>query len=264
MVDRRFLVVFVRSLTAPLPRIKGLGILIGLVAKIFRRWDVDVKVDVFGRKMILNTSDLIGNMLIFTPNYYDCAEKKWIRSIVGPGDDVVDVGANIGAYTLMLANLVTSSGSVVAIEAEQQNAERLRTNVAMNKLDWVSVEQYGVSDKAETLSLLLNSTGNAGGHSFFEQSDTSAPPTQQVICKPLSEILGTRRAPKFMKLDIEGFEHRVLARYFEDAPRESWPTFILLEDVPERREADPVILMTQKGYAKVEQQDHNVLFRKGD
>ena len=261
MINQRFLVLIVRSITAPIPRIKGLGILFGLVANMFRRHDVTVEVPVLGSRMRLNTSDLIGNMLIFTPNYYDHAERSWLRKIVKPGDYVIDVGANIGAYSLFLARLVTSTGSVIAIEAEQRNAALLHQNIKLNGLNWVVVKQIGVSDKEEVLSLLLNSTGNAGAHSFFEQSDTAAPPTQQVTCKPLLDIIGPR-TPKFMKLDIEGFEHRVLARYFADAPQQSWPQYILLEDFPERREADSVALVTSVGYAKIGQQDHNVLLKK--
>ena len=261
-ITRHSIVLLVRSMTAPVPRVKGLGIAIGLIASAFRRWNINVKVPVFGNGMNLNTSDLIGNMLIFTPNYYDRAERKWLREIIRPGDYVVDVGANIGAYTLLLARLVSQTGRVVAIEAEQRNADALRENLSLNGMNWVSVRQCGVSDKTESLSLLLNSTGNAGGHSFFEQSDTSAPPTQQVECKPLLDIIGADRSPKLMKLDIEGFEHRVLVRYLQDAPRESWPEYFLIEDVPERREADAVALLTSKGYSKIEQQDYNVLLKK--
>ena len=261
MIDQRSLVLIVRSITAPIPRIKGLGILFALVAKMFRSHDVTVEVPVLGNRMRLTSSDLIGNMLIFTPNYYDHAERSWLRKIIKPGDYVIDVGANVGAYTLFLAQLVTSTGCVIAIEAEQRNAALLNENIKLNGLDWVTVKQIGVSDKEEILSLLLNSTGNAGAHSFFEQSDTAAPPTQQVTCKPLLDIIGPK-TPKFMKLDIEGFEHRVLARYFSDAPRQSWPEYILLENVPERREADSVALVTSTGYAKIEQQDYNVLLKK--
>ena len=46
------------------------------------------------------------------------------------------------------------------------------------------------------------------------------------------------------------------------APHQSWQEYILLENVPERREADSVALVTSVGYAKIGQQDHNVLLKK--
>lgn len=264
MTDPRSVVLLVRSVTASLPRIKGLGLGIALIARQFRGRDIRVEVPVFANRMSLSTSDLIGNMLIFAPNYYDRIERKWLQSIVSPGDYVVDVGANIGAYTLMLASLVTSGGEVIAIEAEQRNADHLRENLALNGMDWVTVRQGGVSDKRETLSLLLNSSGNAGAHSFLEQSDTAAPPTQQIECTPLVDVIGKSRAPTFMKIDIEGFEHRVLAQYFKDAPRTSWPMYIMLEDLPDRREGDAVLLVTSRGYREIEREGHNVLLQKQD
>jgi FkbM family methyltransferase len=251
----------IRHLTAPLPRIKGVGIPIMWIASYFRGIDVDVEAKVFNARMILNTSDLISSCLLFSPNYYDVKERDLIRKIVKSGDLVVDVGANIGAYTLFLADLVGRSGKVIAIEAETENAARLRKNVQLNAFDWVEVVEGGVSDKEETLALLLNSTGNAGGHSFYEQSDTPNPPQQHISCVPLADLLPRDQAPAFMKLDIEGFEHRVLKRYFRDVPRKAWPHNIMLEDNPGRREDDAVELTTNHGYIVTNRVDTNVFLR---
>ena len=259
MKNKLKLLLLVREVTSRLPRIKGLGIILALIASAFRRQNLpDIEVSVFGKKMLLRPSDLIGSYLIFTPQWFDYRERKFIQNILLKGDYVIDVGANIGAYTLILADLVGSSGMVTAIEAEQENAKQLRHNVNINNMHWVNVHNLGVSDKKEVLSLLLNSTGNAGGHSFYEQSDTKQPPVQEVQCRPLSELIDNAKKPKLMKLDIEGFEFRVLRKYFDDIPNYQWPKFILLEDDPLRREADAVSLVLSSGYKIIERFDYNV------
>ena len=253
------LMLITREITSRLPRIKGLGRILALIAHSFRLKNLcDIEVSVFGRKMLLRPSDLIGSYLIFTPQWYDYRERRFIQNILLKGDYVIDVGANIGAYTLILADLVGSSGMVTAIEAEQENAKQLRHNININNMHWVNVHNFGVSDKNEVLSLLLNSTGNAGGHSFYEQNDTKQPPVQEVQCRPLSELIDNAKTPKLIKLDIEGFEFRVLLKYFDDIPNYQWPKFILLEDNPLIREADAVSLVLSRGYKIIERFDANV------
>lgn len=260
MINQLKLMLFTREVTSRLPRIRGLGIILALIARSFRCKNLsDVEVSVLGRKMLLTPSDLLDNRLIFTPQWFDYQERRFIRKILSKGDYVIDVGANIGAYTLVFADLVGSQGAVTAIEAELENAKRLRHNINLNNIRWVDVCNIGVSDKNEVLTLLLNSTGNVGGHSFFEQSDTEEPPVQEVQCRPLSELIDTTKKPKLMKLDIEGFEHRVLHRYFDDIRDTQWPEFILLEDDPLRREDDAVSLILSRGYKIIKRFDLNVL-----
>lgn len=254
---------FVRSVTSNVPRLRGLGRILAFIAKFYRNKKLsDVEVSVFGNKMLLNPNDLIGNCLIFTPQWFGYRERQFIQKILTKGDYVIDVGANIGAYTLIFGGLVGSTGMVTAIEAERDNANRLKHNIDINKMDWVAVKHVGVSDKLEVLSLLLNSTGNAGGHSFYEQSDTICPPIQQVECCLLSELVEPLRKPKLMKLDIEGFEYRVLNRYFDDVQNSQWPDYIMIEDNPSRREDDAVRLLVKNGYKIINRYDANVLLKQ--
>ena len=248
---------------SPIPRVKGFGIVISAIAERFKDAPIQIEKSVFGRRMRLRTNDLIGRALIFTPNYYDRHERRVIRSIVKPGDYVVDVGANIGTYTLILAGLVGPSGHVDAIEAERFNADELRHNVQLNHMNQVVVHEVGISDKRETLELLLNTTGNAGGHSFFDQSHIADPQIQLIRCVPLSNITQNRR-PKFMKLDIEGFEYRALRALFHERPKGLWPQYLMVEDNPSRREDDAIKLCIENGYDQFATVKPNVFLRLRD
>jgi FkbM family methyltransferase len=263
VIDAQNLMLVIREITSRLPRIKGLGIVLAMIAKQFRNTHLaDVEVDVLGNKMLLNPNDFIGNTLIFTPQWFDHRERRLLDKILSCGDYVVDLGANIGAYTLIFSKLVGKQGMVTSIEAESDNAKRLEHNVKINNMQNVEIHHIGVSDKSESLLLLLNTTGNAGGHSFYEQSDVGTPPVQPVECRPLAELIDHSKPLKLIKLDIEGFEYRVLRRFFDDLERSKWPKYIMLEDVPFRRENDATRLALDKGYSLMERIDYNVFLCK--
>lgn len=248
-----------RFVTSRVPRIRGVGFLLRLIARSFRGVSIPEDIyDVNGISLKLSPSDMIGNELIFLPQYFDFRERDLLTRIVKEGDLVVEIGANIGQYTVLLSKMVGGKGHILAIEAETHNFIALTKNLSLNGALNVSLENVGVSDRRETLPLLLNSTGNNGGHSFFEQSDTSNPPLQMVTCLPLAEVLSQFRCPDFMKLDIEGFEFRVLKGFFDATNRSRWPKTLMIEDIDHRREGDAVELCIQVGYSQIERFDSNV------
>lgn len=253
--------VLVRRITSRVPKIRGVGLLLVPIARFFKgRACEEVEVSVFGRIMLLNPSDQIGNMLLFRPQWYDPLERALIAQRLQSGDYVVDVGANIGAYTLFFAGLVGPSGHVTAIEAEPRNMKTLRHNIRRNAIDWVDALEYGVSDKQESLLLHMNVEGNAGAHSFLRQVSTEDV-TQVIHCKPLYELM-EKVKPRLIKLDIEGFEWRVLCKFFEDAPEPLWPDYILLEDEPRHRENNAVGVACGRGYRVTSRIDNNVFLER--
>jgi tRNA A58 N-methylase Trm61 len=68
--------------------------------------------------------------------------------IVGKGDHVLDVGANIGAFSVALGSLVGPAGRVYSFEMDPSNFMLLSTNIALNELDQVSVRNAAIG--AET------------------------------------------------------------------------------------------------------------------
>lgn len=257
-------VLVVRALTSRVPRIRGVGLVLAWVANYFKKYsDCEVEVSTCGWKMLLNTGDAIGNVMIFTPQWHDPHERQLIRAIIGQGDYVVDVGANVGVYTLLFASLVGARGAVLAVEAEPANARRLTHNVQLNSIDWVTVRNVGVSDKKETLPMLINTDGNAGAHSFYATAADADAVFCTIACVPLFGLLEKRR-PQLVKLDIEGFEWRVLRRFFEDAPKTLWPNYILLEDDLKHREHDAVAMLTDIGYRVMRRIDNNAFLIRAE
>jgi FkbM family methyltransferase len=185
-----------------------------------------------GLSMQLDPSENVDGQLLFQPQLYDRRELDALAGHLRPGDTFVDVGAHIGLYSLFAASRVGPSGRVVAVEADPVNASRLRANVARNAglSALVEVVEAGVSDRDEVLRLGLNTAGNRSGNSFLNDG----PDAVEVRCRPLAEILRAAGVDRVdaMKMDIEGFEYRVLEPFFEHAPAPLWPRMLILEYQP--------------------------------
>ena len=220
------------SITKILPRWKVLRIFVNrVVLPFYRRKTRSMFIsEVNGINIELDPAEFIDAALLFLPQMYDAEELNTLKTLVKDDWSVVDIGAHIGFYSLTLANLV-SQGSVLAIEAAPSNALRFQKNVELNpKLKNIKLLINGVSDKIETLSMGISTTGNTSGNSFLSGSSTRI----DVTCKPLMELINEAGLDRidFMKMDIEGFEFRVLNHFFQYASLLFYPKWILIEDNP--------------------------------
>lgn len=126
---------------------------------------------------------------------------------IGPDDTVVDVGANIGAFSVTAAR-VAVNGRVIAFEPEPANAALLRRNLKRNGCRNVTVSRAAVAGSAGTLRLSVNPQ-NSGGHSVRRQYDG---PTLPVPAVTLRQVFDDHRIDRcdFLKVDCEGAEYEVL------------------------------------------------------
>jgi FkbM family methyltransferase len=134
----------------------------------------------------------------------------WTRSTLSPGDVFIDVGANIGYFTLLAANIVGTSGQVIAIEPMPDTFACLAHHVRINALDNVRLineAAYGPGEQ-QIVTLYLAADHNIGGTSMAPRWDSSESRTAQVVARPLASMLSVdecRRA-RLIKIDVEGVE----------------------------------------------------------
>jgi FkbM family methyltransferase len=209
------------SLIPPIPHASGLinRIVKPLWCRVTRQ---PVVLPVWGKtRMLLHPADTVGGNLTFIPHLWDRWERQFIRKILKPGSVFVDVGSNIGAYALWAADVVGSNGRVVAIEADPLTIEDLRRNVHLNRLESViSVCHVGVSDRDEVLRVERRCEG-LGVTRLVSDRQCSGP---EITCRTLVGVLRSAGIDHvdMLKIDIEGFEPRVLKQYFyetEQQPR---------------------------------------------
>jgi FkbM family methyltransferase len=166
----------------------------------------------FGDRITGNTEDLIQRHLYYfgtwEPNI-----SGWISATLRPGDCFVDIGANIGHYSLLASGLVGASGRVVAVEAAQWIHAILERHVALNRRSNIRTVQVAAAAARGVLKLYPGDPGNIGKTTTVErpQAGRDRDPVE-VQALPLAEILTDEEIDKarIIKVDVEGAELQVL------------------------------------------------------
>jgi len=126
------------------------------------------------------------------------------------GDIFVDVGANIGYYSLVSAQRVGISGSVVAIEPVEDTARQLRSNVAINAATNVTMVDAAASDDERT-STPISIEGGYFGRATLEGGPESASRRESVRTVTIDTLCQSFASVRLLKIDVEGAEARVLS-----------------------------------------------------
>jgi tRNA G37 N-methylase Trm5 len=120
-----------------------------------------------GHKMYLDSKESL-DLSIY--GVYEEYETDLIKKEIDRGDVVLDLGANIGYYTLLFAKKVGDEGRVYAFEPDPTNFSLLKKNVEINGYRNVVLIQKAVSNKNGKLKLYLNED-NKGDHRFYNSHD---------------------------------------------------------------------------------------------
>jgi FkbM family methyltransferase len=153
---------------------------------------------------------------LVTEGVYDVPFTNFLQRTLRPGGVAVDVGANIGLFTVQMGRLVGPSGRVVAYEAAPRNAALLRDNVAMSyQSGWVEVREAAAAAHAGRLPFHVTSRF-AGNGSLVEHDDAYHAQHEvevferiEVACEPLATRLGELGTVDLVKVDVEGGELQV-------------------------------------------------------
>lgn len=148
--------------------------------------------------------------LVFLTGRYEPNETHWLESVLRPRMTFVDVGANLGMFTLLAAACVGPGGRVVALEPSRRERERLETNVKLNGFANVSVIAAAASDAPGAARLHVarepNSGHNTLGAFIYDVREENA---EEVELIRLDDADIER--VDVMKLDVEGAEVKALA-----------------------------------------------------
>lgn len=136
-------------------------------------------------------------------------ETELVKNLVKPGMTVVDVGANIGYFTVIFAKLVGDTGKVYAFEPDPYNYDLLSRNIKLNNLSNVVLIPKALSNKSGKIKLFLDGT-NLGNMSFAAQNISDDGGEIDVETITLDDYLGGQKAD-FIKIDVQGAEGLVLS-----------------------------------------------------
>lgn len=157
----------------------------------------------------------------------------YIRSVLRPGDTVIDIGANVGAHALLAAHLVGPTGQVQAIEASPTVFRKLQANLAANNIRNVSTYNLAASDCDGTVTVLLHDEWNAGGTTIMPGHAAEIPAHAEAVVpgRRVPDIVphdAIRRA-RLVKIDVEGAEWLVLQGMRESLPETAPDVQFVLE-----------------------------------
>ena len=182
------------------------------------------------RMRVHETGDEFISPCIRATGLWEPAETRFFVTTIRPGDFVVDVGANIGYYSLIASRLVGDAGRVLAIEPDADNCAILRHNVAGNGATNVRVVEAAASD-INGVERLYRAGTNLGDHRTYDSGDGR--PSKSVPAFTLDHLVGDQaQRVDFIKIDAQGAEAKILAGMAGTLRRNAGHITIVLEFWP--------------------------------
>lgn len=144
---------------------------------------------------------------------YEPDERAFIVSHLRAGDVALDVGANIGFFSILMAAQVGPAGHVYSFEPLNRNAALLERSVAENRFQTrVTVTRAAVAEAQGTLELISPRVTNNWGGAYLRTDSSEVPADHELLSVPIVTLdtCALRRPVRLIKLDAEGAEMRVL------------------------------------------------------
>ncbi|MDB4040046.1 FkbM family methyltransferase [Methylophilaceae bacterium] len=209
----------------------GFGSIKKIYARILTKVNRDNPLDIIYHNLkfrLYPHNNTIESKMIVSSKLREGKELDVISGFIGHGGTFLDIGANVGYYSLMAASL--GADKILAIEPNPIVLNRLKANIKFNKYEKkIKVFEIGVGEKKDILELRV-SHKDMGGSTILNNNLNSD--KIKIDIMPLEDLLRKEGIDKVnvLKIDIEGFEDRALFPYFEKLEKKFYPELILMED----------------------------------
>jgi FkbM family methyltransferase len=226
--------------------------------------DTEEITDVLGFKMKLRVRECVDGNLFFAPHLYDRKEINYaIRDF--PLDGIfIDLGAYKGFWSLYFASKYPNS-TILAIEANPTVFEILVENIKLNGFSNIVPINYAVADEEGEVEFFIPNNNNLGGSRILDKKSFYLTEGMiiRVKTKTLLNILLEHniKSIDLLKIDIEGYEMKVLKKFFESSPARLYPKKIVVEYI-HNPEVDNLI--SCYGYKLVFKTQYNSVFVRGE
>lgn len=175
-----------------------------------------------------------------------------VRNLVSQYENFIDIGANIGLYSLIAAHVLPVGRPIVSFEPDPKVVGRLKNHLHFNGFhDRVTIVNSAVGETDGELKI-YRPPFNMGGISAHKRFDhwIESSATMMTLFSALNKLKINRIG--MLKIDIEGFEDRALLPFFKEASRDCWPRYILIEVCHGRLwKSDAVKILLSIGYRQV-------------
>jgi FkbM family methyltransferase len=180
---------------------------------LFLKWALRVKrieADAQGIKLWVDPASNFGKRILREGNY-EAELTSAFRELLSPGQTFVDVGANEGWFSMLAAKLVGASGRVLACEPQERLWPVITKNIFLNAYANVQLLPYAVSEEQGEAVINLYPSLNTGS-SNISNTKRRWETQQRIKLLPLTNLLASLQGGNvdLLKVDVEGFEHKVL------------------------------------------------------
>lgn len=172
----------------------------------------------WGGRLLVPADDLTLMPELVARGTYDAPFTAFVQRHIKPGDTVIDVGANVGLFTLLLAYQVWETGRVIAYEPSPRMLELLRDNVAMSWLsDRVEIVPKAAAAAGGSLPFIAPKRYSMTGslrpveHLLTREDRVDTLDRLEVEAEPLDVHIGRFERIDLIKVDVEGAEDQVFA-----------------------------------------------------
>ncbi len=248
--------------------VKKLGLAHGVMKKIIARiWlatQSNQPVDITYHRVKFRlhlTDNAFDEKILFGSKLRERLELKKLEQVVSQNGIFLDIGANIGYYSLMAAKF--GATKVIAIEPNPIIFSRLMFNISANNFnEKISVLPVALGDKSDKVTLSV-AKGDMGGSRIGDLEVPTAM-SVEVDMKPLTTILAEENIDRIdaLKIDVEGKEDTILFHFYETAPVSLWPKLVIIEPTSQRQwKRDILSWLLKSGYKVIGQTRSNAILR---
>lgn len=167
----------------------------------------DIKVSFPGYSLYVRAPDRLIAALLCKYSFDSSLEVELYRDRVKPGMTVLEIGANVGFYTLLFSGLAGEKGKVLAFEPDPENFRLLSKSAAGHGAANITCLQAAVAEKGGALKLFI-SEENRGDHRVYDSGEGRG--SVDVKAVSIDGTLGREARADFIKMDIQGAEYRAL------------------------------------------------------
>lgn len=177
------------------------------------------------RLRVHDKKDIVISKSIKEKNIWEPDETQFILSVLNRGEIFLDIGANIGYFSVLASHLLGKEGIVYAFEPEIENYKLLLANSTLNGKINIRCFQTALSDE-DTLGFLYLNEENLGDHQLFPVEEQREK-IEVTIRKGDSLLLAMTSRVHFIKIDTQGAEFHVLSG-LSKLIEQSLPELVLL------------------------------------
>lgn len=210
------------------------------------------------RMRIMPVENFLERAIILHRKIYDGIEVKAITSALPENGVFLDLGANFGYYSLMVASKCPTA-KIIAYEPNPRVFERMVTNIKLNNFDNIIAIDSAIGDKEGTADLQIEKDSAFSSIRNTRKVEKKSQKIKVETLKNSLEKLGIKK-PHALKIDVEGFEDKALLPYFNSVDKKCYPDLIVIEYTGEEDWDENVIeFLLKNGYYESDRTTGNLI-----